>query len=61
VLFIGTLYAGQSHTITASGPLTVLAGAPSAFTATVNGTPVSLPAGYQAPFTLTFQTPAAPG
>jgi len=37
----------------------VIAGAPGAFAATVNGQSVTLPAGYQAPFTLTFQTPGA--
>ena len=31
------------------------------FAATVNGAPVTLPPGNQAPFTLTFQTPGAPG
>jgi hypothetical protein len=61
VLFSGTLFTGQSHTVTASGPVTVVVGAPSAFAATVNGTPVTLPAGYQAPFTLTFQTPQGAG
>jgi hypothetical protein len=61
VLFSGTMFAGQSHTVTASGPVTVVVGAPSAFAATVNGTPVTLPAGYQAPFTLTFQTPQGAG
>ena len=61
VLFIGTLDAGQSHTVTATGPVAVVTGAPSAFAATVNGTPVTLPAGYQAPFTLSFQTPQEPG
>jgi hypothetical protein len=38
--------------------VTVIAGAPSAFSATVNGAPVTLPAGALAPFTLTFKTPA---
>jgi hypothetical protein len=61
VLFSGTLFSGQSHTVTASGPVTVVVGAPSAFAATVDGTPVTLPAGDQAPFTLTFQTPQGPG
>jgi hypothetical protein len=61
VLFSGTLFSGQSHTVTASGPVAVVVGAPSAFAATVNATPVTLPAGYQAPFTLTFQTPQGPG
>jgi hypothetical protein len=57
VLFTGTLLAGQSHIVAASGPVVVIAGAPAAFAATVNATPVTLPPGYQAPFTLTFQTP----
>jgi hypothetical protein len=59
VLFSATLYGGQSHTVNATGPVTVVAGAPSAFSATVNGAPVTLPAGYQTPFTLTFQTPGS--
>jgi hypothetical protein len=58
VLFTATLFSGQSHTITATGPVTVIAGAPAAFSATVNGSAVSLPSGYQAPFTLSFQTAA---
>jgi hypothetical protein len=37
----------------------VIAGAPAAFSATINGSAVSLPSGYQAPFTLSFQTAAA--
>ena len=61
VLFSGTLFSGQSHVLTASGPVVVIAGAPGAFAATVNGMPVTLPPGYQAPFTLTFQTPGAAG
>ena len=58
-LFTGTLFTGQSHTVTATGPVTVVAGAPAAFAATVDGAPVSLPFGFQAPFTLTFQTPGS--
>jgi Domain of unknown function (DUF4115) len=58
-LFTGTLFTGQSHTVTATGAVTVVAGAPAAFAATVNGAAVSLPFGYQAPFTLTFQTPGS--
>jgi hypothetical protein len=56
VLFTTTLLAGQSHAIAATGPVTVIAGAPGAFTATVNGAPVTLPPGNQAPFTLHFLT-----
>ncbi len=58
-LFTMTLLAGQSHAITATGPVTVIAGAPANFTAAVNGAPVALPPGNQAPFTLHFQTPPA--
>ncbi len=59
VLFTATLFSGQSHTIAATGPVTVIAGAPAAFSATVDGTAVSLPSGYQAPFTLSFQSTGA--
>ena len=55
----GTLQSGQSHALTATGPVTVIAGAPGAFSATVNGAPVTLPPGNQAPFTLTFQSATA--
>jgi hypothetical protein len=58
-LFTGTLLSGQSHTLSATGPVSVIAGAPAAFAATVNGVAVSLPFGFQAPFTLVFQTPGA--
>jgi hypothetical protein len=61
VLFSGTLFSGQSHIVSASGPVVVIAGAPGAFAATINGVPVTLPPGYQAPFTLTFQTPGVGG
>jgi cytoskeletal protein RodZ len=57
VLFTGVLTSGQSHMVTATGPVTVVAGAPAAFAATVNGVPVQLPFGFQAPFTLKFETP----
>ena len=58
MLYTATLFSGQSHTVAATGPVTVIAGAPAAFAATVNGATVSLPAGVQAPFTLSFQTPS---
>jgi len=57
VLFTGVLTSGLSHTVTASGPVTVVAGAPAAFAATVNGVAVQLPFGFQAPFTLKFVPP----
>jgi hypothetical protein len=61
VLFMGVLAPGQSHTVSATGPLTVVAGAPADFSATVNGVAVQLPFGVQAPFTLQLQTPGASG
>jgi len=60
VLFTTTLLSGQSHAIAASGPVTVIAGAPAVFTANVNGSAVTLPPGNQAPFTLIFQTTGSP-
>jgi hypothetical protein len=57
VIFTGVLASGQSHTVTASGPVSVVAGAPAAFAATVNGVAVQLPFGFQAPFTLKFEPP----
>jgi hypothetical protein len=54
VLFTTTLLSGQAHTMAATGPVMVIAGAPAVFTATVNNSPVTLPAGNQAPFTLSF-------
>jgi hypothetical protein len=56
VLFTTTLQPTQSHTIAATGPVTVIAGAPAAFTAVVNGATVALPPGNQAPFTLDFES-----
>ncbi|HEX4175730.1 MAG TPA: DUF4115 domain-containing protein [Acidimicrobiales bacterium] len=61
VLFTGVLTAGQSHTVAASGPVTIVAGAPAAFAATVNGVAVQLPFGFQSPFTLKLETPGATG
>ncbi len=54
VLFSNVLSAGQSHTIAATGPVTVEAGAPGSFAATVDGAPVTLPPGAQSPFSLSF-------
>jgi hypothetical protein len=59
VLFTGVLTAGQSHTVAATGPVTIVAGAPADFAATVNGVAVQLPFGFQAPFTMTLATPGA--
>ncbi len=61
VLFTATLLSGQSHTVSATGPVTVIAGAPAAFSATVDGAAVTLPLGNQAPFTLHFATGSTTG
>lgn len=61
VLFTGVLTAGQSHTVAATGPVTIVSGAPAAFAATVNGVAVQLPFGFQAPFTMNLETPGATG
>lgn len=61
VLFTGVLNAGESHTVAATGPVSVVAGAPAAFAATVNGVAAQLPFGFQAPFTFKFVTPGAAG
>jgi hypothetical protein len=61
VLYTGVLFTGQSETVAATGSVTVVAGAPGAFTATVNGAAVALPPGAQAPFTLTFLPPGGTG
>jgi hypothetical protein len=53
-LYTGTLTPGEAHTMNVTGPVTVISGAPDSFTATVNGTPVVLPLGFQAPFNLHF-------
>jgi hypothetical protein len=54
ILFTGVLTPGQAHTVVVSGPVSVVSGAPGAFAATVNGSAVTLPYGFQAPFTLHF-------
>ncbi len=61
VLFTGILKAGESQTVAASGPVTLVAGAPAAFAASINGLGVQLPFGFQAPFTFKFETPGTGG
>jgi hypothetical protein len=53
-LFTGTLSPGEQQSLAASGPVTIMVGAPGVFAATVDGTAVSLPSSYQTPFTLKF-------
>jgi hypothetical protein len=54
-----TLAVGVSRAVPATGVTTVILGAPSAVTITVDHEPVILPTGYQTPFHITFQ-PASP-
>ncbi len=56
-LFSGVLSSGQSHTVAATGPVTVIAGAPAAFAATVNGVSVALL--FRLPGALHAQVPDA--
>ncbi len=58
-LFSGTLAAGMQHSFSATGPVTVIVGAPTVLKATVDGEAVVLPAGFQTPFTISFVTAAA--
>jgi len=56
VTWTGTIPAGTSQSIAGTGTLAVELGAPGSVQVTVDGTPVQLPQGYAAPFTLTFET-----
>jgi hypothetical protein len=61
-LFSGTLAAGAQHSFSATGPVTLIVGAPTVLHAAVDGDAVVLPAGFQTPFTMSFVTTAtAPG
>jgi hypothetical protein len=55
-LFSGTLEPGQQHSLVASGPVTVVLGAPTVLAVSVNGGSVALPSGFQSPFTMKFTT-----
>lgn len=52
VLYTGVINSGQTQTVTADGPVSIVVGAPNVFTANVNGTAVSFPFGFMAPFTM---------
>ncbi|HEY1826789.1 MAG TPA: DUF4115 domain-containing protein [Acidimicrobiales bacterium] len=54
VLYTGVLAPGQTETVQATGGVSVVVGAPNSFAANINGTSVSFPFGYQAPFTMQF-------
>jgi hypothetical protein len=61
-LFSGTLAAGVQHSFSATGPVTLIVGAPTVLHATVDGDALVLPPGFQTPFTMSFVTTAtAPG
>jgi hypothetical protein len=55
-LFVETLEPGQQHSLVASGPVTVVLGAPTVLAVSVNGSAVALPSGFQTPFTMKFVT-----
>jgi Domain of unknown function (DUF4115) len=52
--FVGTLTLGQQHSFAATGPVTLVVGAPNVLAASVDGTPVQLPSGFTTPFTMNF-------
>jgi hypothetical protein len=52
ILYTHVLAPGQQQTVDASGPVTVVAGAPTALSASVDGTSITLPFGFQTPFTM---------
>lgn len=54
VLWTGTLRAGQTQTVPASGAMLLHLGAAWNVTITATGRPVQLPAGYLSPFAVTF-------
>jgi hypothetical protein len=55
VVWAGTVAAGESHSLSVTGNLGVQLGAPSDASITMDGQPVTLPAGFRSPFNLTFQ------
>jgi hypothetical protein len=54
VLFTGVLNPGQTQTVTATDAVSLVVGAPDVFAANIDGTGVSFPFGFQAPFTMQF-------
>jgi hypothetical protein len=59
-LFTGTLQPGDRQAVAATGPVTLVVGAPTVLAASVDGTPVALPPGFHTPFTMHFVTAGAP-
>jgi hypothetical protein len=58
VLWTGTMSAGQSRTLTATGNVDLRLGAASDVDVALDGTPVQLPAGFQSPFDMVFHSTA---
>jgi hypothetical protein len=58
--FVGTLTLGQQHSFAATGPVTLVVGAPNVLAASVDGTPVQLPSGFTTPFTMQFVPMVSP-
>lgn len=58
-LFTQTLSGGQKQSVQATGPVTIVVGAPSVFQGAVNSVPLTLPASYQTPFNITLQPPSS--
>jgi len=56
VLWTGTLASGERQALPATGQVLVELGAPDAVAVSLNGKPVRLPSGFQAPLDLTFRT-----
>jgi len=59
-IFTGVLAAGEQHSLSVTGPVTLEVGAPSVFAGTIDGTAFVLPYGFQTPFTLNFVPVGAP-
>jgi hypothetical protein len=55
-LFVGTLQPGAQQALNATGPVTVIIGAPTVLAVSVDRSQVVLPAGFQTPFTMRFVT-----
>jgi hypothetical protein len=53
-LYSGTVSAGSQHAFSATGPVTLIVGAPTVLSTSVDGGAVVLPAGFQTPFTMSF-------
>jgi hypothetical protein len=61
VLLSATLPPGQKQSLPVSGVVTVILGAPSSVAVSLNSEAVTLPVGFQTPFTMTLQPPSSVG